>query len=70
MHGDSPGQIELNWMYDAVLRNAARLTTYCQTRAQVARDFGVLPIAAFRTAQRVCRFLHRVALNTALLTRW
>ena len=27
-HEDAPGQLELNWMYDDVLRNADRLTTY------------------------------------------
>ncbi len=29
-HEDAPGQLELNWMYDDVLRNADRLTTYRQ----------------------------------------
>ena len=26
-HEDAPGQLELNWMYDDVLRNADRLST-------------------------------------------
>ena len=39
-HEDAPGQLELNWMYDDVLRNADRLTTYRQICAQVAREFG------------------------------
>jgi glutamine synthetase len=38
-HEDAPGQLELNWMYDDVLRNADRLTTYRQICAQVAREF-------------------------------
>jgi glutamine synthetase len=29
-HEDAPGQLELNFMYDDVLRNADRLTTYRQ----------------------------------------
>ncbi len=37
-HEDAPGQLELNWMYDDVLRNADRLTTYRQICAQVARE--------------------------------
>ena len=37
------GQLELNWMYDDVLRNADRLTTYRQICAQVAREHGFLP---------------------------
>ena len=40
-HEDAPGQLELNWMYDDVLRNADRLTTYRQICAQVAREFGI-----------------------------
>ena len=35
-HEDAPGQLELNWMYDDVLRNADRLSTYRQICAQVA----------------------------------
>ena len=41
-HEDAPGQLELNWMYDDVLRNADRLTTYRQICAQVAREFGII----------------------------
>jgi glutamine synthetase len=40
-HEDAPGQLELNWMYDDVLRNADRLTTYRQICAQVAREKGL-----------------------------
>jgi len=40
-HEDAPGQLELNWMYDDVLRNADRLTTYRQICAQVAREQGL-----------------------------
>jgi len=46
-HEDAPGQLELNWMYDDVLRNADRLTTYRQICAQVAREMGM--IACFMT---------------------
>lgn len=46
-HEDAPGQLELNWMYDDVLRNADRLTTYRQICAQVAREFDI--IACFMT---------------------
>jgi len=46
-HEDAPGQLELNWMYDDVLRNADRLTTYRQICAQVAREFNL--IACFMT---------------------
>ena len=41
-HEDAPGQLELNWMYDDVLRNADRLTTYRQICAQVAREMGTI----------------------------
>ncbi len=41
-HEDAPGQLELNWMYDDVLRNADRLSTYRQICAQVAREFGMV----------------------------
>ena len=41
-HEDAPGQLELNWMFDDVLRNADRLTTYRQICAQVAREFGII----------------------------
>ena len=37
-HEDAPGQLELNTMFDDVLRNADRLTTYRQICAQVARE--------------------------------
>ncbi len=37
-HEDAPGQLELNWTFDDVLRNADRLTTYRQLCAQVARE--------------------------------
>lgn len=46
-HEDAPGQLELNWMFDDVLRNADRLTTYRQICAQVAREFDL--IACFMT---------------------
>ena len=46
-HEDAPGQLELNWMFDDVLRNADRLTTYRQICAQVAREFDI--IACFMT---------------------
>ena len=41
-HEDAPGQLELNWMFDDVLRNADRLTTYRQICAQVAREFDII----------------------------
>lgn len=41
-HEDAPGQLELNWNFDDVLRNADRLTTYRQICAQVAREFGII----------------------------
>ncbi|MCK5275207.1 MAG: glutamine synthetase [Alphaproteobacteria bacterium] len=37
-HEDAPGQLELNWMFDDVLRNSDRLATYRQICAQVARE--------------------------------
>ncbi|MFQ5971821.1 MAG: glutamine synthetase family protein [Alphaproteobacteria bacterium] len=37
-HEDAPGQLELNFTFDDVLRNADRLTTYRQVCAQVARE--------------------------------
>ena len=46
-HEDAPGQLELNWTYDNVLRNADRLSTYRQICAQVAREHGL--IACFMT---------------------
>ncbi|MGI8740798.1 MAG: glutamine synthetase family protein [Gammaproteobacteria bacterium] len=46
-HEDAPGQLELNWMYDDVLRNSDRLTTYRQICAQVAREQNL--IACFMT---------------------
>jgi glutamine synthetase len=41
-HEDAPGQLELNFMFDDVLRNADRLTTYRQICAQVAREFNII----------------------------
>jgi len=41
-HEDAPGQLELNFTYDDVLRNADRLTTYRQICAQVAREFNLI----------------------------
>ena len=46
-HEDSPGQLELNFMYDDALRTCDRLTTYRQICAQVAREFDL--IACFMT---------------------
>lgn len=46
-HEDAPGQLELNWMFDDVLRNSDRLTTYRQICAQVARENNL--IACFMT---------------------
>lgn len=40
-HEDAPGQLELNWMYDDVLRNSDRLTTYRQICAQVGRELNL-----------------------------
>ncbi|MDP6054417.1 MAG: glutamine synthetase family protein, partial [Candidatus Latescibacteria bacterium] len=41
-HEDAPGQLELNWTFDDVLRNSDRLTTYRQICAQVARERGLI----------------------------
>ena len=41
-HEDAPGQLELNWTFDDVLRNSDRLTTYRQVCAQVAREHGLI----------------------------
>ena len=41
-HEDAPGQLELNFQFDDVLRNADRLTTYRQICAQVAREFNLI----------------------------
>jgi glutamine synthetase len=41
-HEDAPGQLELNFSYDEVLRNADRLTTFRQICAQVAREFDLI----------------------------
>jgi len=46
-HEDAPGQLELNWTFDDVLRNADRLSTYRQICAQVARENNL--IACFMT---------------------
>ena len=40
-HEDAPGQLELNIMFDDVLRNSDRLTTYRQICAQVGRELGL-----------------------------
>lgn len=42
-HEDAPGQLEQNFQFDEVLRNADRLTTYRQICAQVGREFNVIP---------------------------
>lgn len=41
-HEDAPGQLELNFVFDDILRNADRLTTYRQICAQVAREHGII----------------------------
>src|SRR5579862_3827945 len=41
-HEDSPGQLELNFMYDRALRTADNLSTYRQICAAVARKHGVI----------------------------
>ena len=41
-HEDAPGQLELNFMFDEVMRNADRLTTYRQICAQVAREHNII----------------------------
>ena len=41
-HEDSPGQLELNFMFDDALRTCDRLTTYRQICAQVAREFNLI----------------------------
>ena len=41
-HEDAPGQLELNFTFDDVLRNCDRLTTYRQICAQVARENGLI----------------------------
>ena len=46
-HEDAPGQLELNWTFDDVVRNADRLATYRQICAQVARENNL--IACFMT---------------------
>lgn len=42
-HEDAPGQLELNFTFDDVLRNADRLTTFRQICAQVGREFNAIP---------------------------
>src|SRR5260370_27197266 len=42
-HGDAPGQLELNWMFDRAEATADRLTTYRQICRQVGRELGVFP---------------------------
>ena len=46
-HEDAPGQLELNWTFDDVVRNSDRLSTYRQICAQVARENNL--IACFMT---------------------
>ena len=46
-HEDAPGQLELNWTFDDVVRNSDRLSTYRQICAQVARENN--SIACFMT---------------------
>ena len=46
-HEDAPGQLELNFTYDDVLRTCDRLSTYRQICAQVARENNL--IACFMT---------------------
>ncbi|MEX2124467.1 MAG: glutamine synthetase family protein [Woeseia sp.] len=41
-HEDAPGQLELNFQFDDVMRNADRLTTYRQICAQVAREHNLI----------------------------
>ena len=41
-HEDAPGQLELNWMFDDVVKTCDRLTTYRQLCAQVAREFNLI----------------------------
>ncbi|MDG6107068.1 glutamine synthetase [Dactylosporangium aurantiacum] len=41
-HEDAPGQLELNFNYDEVRRNADRLVTYRQICRQVAREHGLV----------------------------
>ncbi|MFQ5546261.1 MAG: glutamine synthetase family protein [Acidiferrobacterales bacterium] len=41
-HEDAPGQLELNFTFDDVMRNADRLTTYRQLCAQVAREHNII----------------------------
>ena len=46
-HEDAPGQLELNFTFDDVLRTCDRLSTYRQICAQVARENNL--IACFMT---------------------
>jgi glutamine synthetase len=41
-HEDAPGQLELNWTFDDVLRTCDRLSTYRQLCAQVAREHNII----------------------------
>ena len=41
-HEDAPGQLELNFMFDAVMRTCDRLTTHRQVCAQAAREFDLI----------------------------
>ena len=46
-HEDAPGQLELNWTFDDIVRNSDRLATYRQICKQVARENNL--IACFMT---------------------
>ena len=46
-HEDAPGQLELNWTFDDVVRSSDRLATYRQICKQVARENNL--IACFMT---------------------
>ena len=41
-HEDAPGQLELNFTYDDIMRNSDKLTTYRQICAQVAREHDII----------------------------
>jgi len=72
-HEDAPGQLELNTMFDDVLRNADRLTTYRQICAQVAREDGLIAcfmskpfmgVSASGCQNRLWVFLLQVVITT------
>ncbi len=52
-HEDAPGQLELNFTFDDVLRNADRLTTYRQICAQVAREHDLIACFMSKPFMRV-----------------